>query len=219
MATDKFIDIHTHDGTADSHTISVVNKYMAGWGRADKQSPGTYFSVGIHPWKVAPNWKEHIPIVENMAKHPDVLMVGECGLDKVHGECDMELQKEVFRWHILLSERLEKPLLIHCVKAFDELFRIKKETAPQQLWIVHGFRGKKEQAIQLMRNGIELSFGERFNEDALHEAYECNKLWIETDDKQIRIESVYDVISDKLNCPVGQLADRMRTKFLRVFGK
>lgn len=70
-----------------------------------------------------------------------------------------------------------------------------------------------------MRNGIELSFGERFNEDALHEVYKYNKLWIETDDKQIRIESVYNVISDKLNCPAGKLADRVRTKFLCVFSK
>lgn len=146
-------------------------------------------------------------------------MIGECGLDRVHGECGMELQKEVFRRHISLSERLAKPLLIHCVKAFDELLRIKKETAPRQLWIVHGFRGKKELAIQLMKSGIELSFGERFNEDALHEAYSCNKLWVETDDKQISTEDVYKTIADKLNCPVCQLADRVRTKFLHVLVK
>ena len=54
----------------------------------------------------------------------------------------MELQLAVFKEQVKLSEKLGLPLIIHCVKAMDELLAVKKEFRPQQAWIWHGFRGK-----------------------------------------------------------------------------
>lgn len=209
-----FIDIHTHDRPADVRAVSVVNRDVGEWDMIGRENPGIYYSVGIHPWHIVSDWKTCIPVLEKAAVHSRVLIIGESGLDKVSGVCDMELQKDVFRRHVLLSEQTRKPLLIHCVKAFSELLEIKKEMKPQQLWIVHGFRGKEELARQLMNHGMELSFGGRFNAEALCEAYSCGKMWIETDDKStLRISDVYGIISSSLGCSVDELSLMQRKVF------
>lgn len=215
-----FIDIHTHDRPADIGAISVVNRDVGEWDMIEGENPDIYYSVGIHPWHIASDWKSRIPVLEKTAVHSRVLTIGESGLDKVSGKCDMELQKDVFRRHVLLSEQARKPLLIHCVKAFSELLGIRKEMKPQQLWIVHGFRGKKELAQQLMNQGIELSFGTRFNTDALCEAYSRGKMWVETDDKStLHISDVYGIISSRLGCSADELSLMQREKFFRIFGR
>ena len=54
----------------------------------------------------------------------------EAGLDKL-ASADILLQKEVLIRQILLSESVGKPLVIHCVKAFNELIELKKRYRPQ----------------------------------------------------------------------------------------
>ena len=58
---------------------------------------------------------------------------------------------EVFREHVKLSEMLRKPLIVHCVKAVDELLAIRKEMGVTHPWVLHGYRGGPEQAEQLRR--------------------------------------------------------------------
>ena len=76
---------------------------------------------------------------------------------------------------------------------------------PQQQWIIHGFRGKPQQAQQLLDNGFQLSFGEHFNADSLALAFHRHSLWLETDESTHSIEEIYDAASKSLNICADEL--------------
>ena len=67
--------------------------------------------------------------------------VGEAGFDKLTA-APMELQVRMFEKQVELSEKYRLPLIIHCVKAMDELLAVRKKLNPAQPWIWHGFRGE-----------------------------------------------------------------------------
>ena len=71
-----------------------------------------------------------------------MLAVGEAGLDKL-AEAPLTLQIEVFEYQARLAEEANKPLIIHLVKAVDELLKLKQKIQPVKPWIIHGFRGKR----------------------------------------------------------------------------
>ena len=94
-----------------------------------------------------------------LGKDKRVIALGEAGLDKCC-HVPFALQEEAFRMMGSFSEQHCLPLIIHAVKVYNELIALKKEIHPSQPWIVHGFRGKKELAQSLVRQGFYLSFGE-----------------------------------------------------------
>lgn len=155
------------------------------------------YSVGIHPWSTATATEADFERVVRLAALPEVVMIGECGLDALRG-APMYRQEPIFEQHVELSEELEKPLLIHCVKAYNQLINIHKRKNPSQRWIVHGFRGNDTIAAQLMNRGIALSFGPHFNVAALR-ATRLDHLLVETDDDaDTPIEAVYECVADAL---------------------
>lgn len=145
------LDIHTHRNAAVPGEC-IFNVEPAWFEPVE----GCYYSVGIHPWKVLEAGPEDWTTLEKAVCHPSVLAIGEAGLDRL-GPADILLQKEVFVRQILLSESVGKPLVIHCVKAFNELIELKKKYRPQMPWVVHGFRNNLHIACQLMQENIYLS--------------------------------------------------------------
>ena len=69
-------------------------------------------SIGVHPWKVKEDWRDALACVRQEAMREDVWAIGECGLDKLHGEA-LSLQMEAFRAHIAIAEEVQKPMIIH----------------------------------------------------------------------------------------------------------
>ena len=113
---------------------------------------GAYYSVGIHPWQASEASPADWERLKEAVRHPSVLAVGEAGLDK-RTSVPLELQKEVFVRQVLLSETVCKPLVIHCVKAFNELVEMKRKYRPSVPWVVHGFRNNLHIARTLMQEG------------------------------------------------------------------
>ena len=150
-----------------------------------------YISVGIHPWRLtSENYPVQLQWVEAMLRQDKrVIALGEAGLDKC---CDTPytLQEKAFRAVCSLSGQYRLPLIIHAVRAYNELIALKKEIRPGQPWIIHGFRGKKELARSLVNQGFYLSFGEHYHADALREMPEGSFL-LETDESLVPIESLY----------------------------
>lgn len=162
------LDIHTHRNAAVPGEC-IFNVEPAWFEPVE----GCYYSVGIHPWKVLEAGPEDWTTLEKAVCHPSVLAIGEAGLDRL-GPADILLQKEVFVRQILLSESVGKPLVIHCVKAFNELIELKKKYRPQMPWVVHGFRNNLHIACRLMQENIYFSLGERYQPDVLrHVPLEC----------------------------------------------
>jgi TatD DNase family protein len=142
-----------------------------------------------------------------MALHTHVLMIGEAGLDKKNGSTPMETQMEVFREHVRLSELLRKPLIIHCVKGFDEVLAIRKEMKAALPWLIHGFRGGIEQWQQLSRAGLLVSIGEHYDEELVKEL-PLSQLFIESDERGDLV-AIYNLVSETKHVEASELAQHV----------
>ena len=204
----EFIDIHTHNTTPACRTIyNNGTEYVA----------GRSISLGIHPWHISDKWRDDLAAITILAKEDNVVAIGECGLDALKSPAQIEVQEEIFKAHIQLSEALQKPLIIHCVKAFDRLIALRKETKPLQAWILHGFRGKPQQANQLIKAGFHISLGERFNPDSA-KAIPIDRLFIETDESGCSIEEIYAAIAVAKGMALEELA-RQTAENALIFGQ
>ena len=199
-----YYDIHTHQMPFYKEDIAIINRNVNPMGDIRSGSlPDTVIrSYGIHPWYLY-NVKEQIDRLRLLASGPEVVAIGEAGLDTL-AESPMDLQKEVFLAQAYLAEETHKPLIIHCVKAWADLIACKKAVKPEMSWIIHGFRGNGELASQLVRLGFYLSFGDRFNPSALCAAWP-DFLFLETDDKSIDIRGVYQNVAEALGIPEEKL--------------
>lgn len=177
-------DFHTHIPKPGA----IVN--VAPWDlpRLAATHPSALFSVGIHPWDLprleqSGQLEEALTMLEHDALHPQVVAIGETGLDALRGG-DMAAQLAIFQRHIKLSERVEKPLVLHVVRTGHEILRLRKElgSAVKQPWVWHGFRGNPTQAAQfLAMPATYLSIGERFNPRAVEQT-PLGRLLTETDE-------------------------------------
>lgn len=156
MRLSNDINIHTHTGPLRPDAVLCVDPVDT-----DELPHGEgLLSVGIHPWNAALADDDAWHRLEIWCQDSRVVAIGEAGLDKARGP-ELDIQLETFRRQANLAERLNIPLIIHCVRAYDLLLGIKRPKGSQ--WIIHGFRGKPELARQLLDAGIDLSFGRLYN--------------------------------------------------------
>lgn len=207
------IDIHTHHFSRCSES-AIVNC------SPDTFCPETagWYSIGYHPWFLPkPDAPMKWELFEDLLDHPQVLAVGEAGLDK-NSEASLSFQLEVFVHHVVLSERVGKPMVIHLVKALDELLRLKRELRPVQPWIIHGFRGKPALAETLIRHGFYLSFGEKYQEETLKQI-PGDRLFLETDESDMPIEVCYKRAALLRGCSEKELFESVSRNVRVVFFK
>lgn len=153
------VDIHTHcDSPGNDCIVCITPEQDFG--------QGCYYSVGIHPWNAGNADEKTFGRLASMATDNRVVAIGEAGLDALRGP-DLEIQEHVFRRQAHLAEETGKPLIIHVVRSFNRLIELKKEMNPSVPWIIHGFRGKPQLAVQLVRIGFYLSLGKKFNDAVL----------------------------------------------------
>ena len=189
------IDAHTHQ--ADSH-IGVISVEPD---RFDPR-PGLYYSVGIHPWSTSTVGDDDFRLLEAAARHPQVVAIGECGIDRLRG-ADVERQRIIFERHVALSESLRKPLIVHEVKASDIILSVHARLNPVCCWMRHGARFGVRQAEQYVRHGIYLGFGAIRNEQTLQSVPQ-HLILLETDDSPWQIAEH----------PLASAAERNLSEFL-----
>ncbi|WP_373837986.1 TatD family hydrolase [Bacteroides heparinolyticus] len=219
------IDIHTHRLPQTSGK-GIVNCEPATF---LPQKEGWY-SVGIHPWSITapyacrnnsptPNLivSERMNRLETQVCHPLVLAVGEAGLDKL-ADAPMTLQLEVFERQARLAMEADKPLVIHLVRATDELLALKHTLRPTNPWIIHGFRGKAALAEEYLRHGFFLSFGEKYREEALR-LMPAHRLFIETDESDVSIDELYARAAAVRGVPSSELKNSVEENVIKLFFK
>lgn len=203
----QYIDIHTHQNIDHPEICSIV------CASPDEDDGKSYYSWGIHPCFIT-NPAKQLQQVESAMQRERWIALGECGLDKL-SQTPLAQQVELFEAQVLLSEQLHKPLVIHCVKAWAELIAVRRKIHPAQPWIIHGFRGKKELAEQLLREGLYLSFGRYYNEVSLLQAWP-DRLLLETDDNPCSIIELYRKAAQVLQQPVGKLQTQILSNCLTL---
>lgn len=182
----NILDIHTHVLPQVPGTALVC----IGCGPLPENEEGHWFSAGLHPWDVTEDFDTQLNMVESLLANPGVAAVGECGFDTLKGPSH-DLQEQAFIRQIELSERYAKPMILHVVRDFDSVIRLRRTLKPTQPWLIHGFRGGPEQMSQLYSHGILVSFGLKHNPESL-KAVPSERLFLETDG----VGPISQVISD-----------------------
>lgn len=180
----KFIDIHGHiqfpEFDADREE-AVQRAYNAGVGiisvgtglessrkaiELAEAHENTWAIVGIHPadthGEVA---QAEFDSIKELAKHPKVVAIGECGLDYFHSAPeDIPRQRELFIRHIQLANDVQKPLMLHVRNgksgdhnAYQEAIGILKKYARVRANF-HFFAGTLEDAHDIVEMGYTISF-------------------------------------------------------------
>ncbi|MBK3516560.1 TatD family hydrolase [Carboxylicivirga marina] len=213
-----YINLHTHHPSESMHVKEIINMHASLY--PESTNLNQFHSIGIHPWDIKDDHSIHV--LEKWAQHPKVLAIGECGLDKSKGP-DLTIQQEVFIQHIKLSEKLKLPIIIHCVKAYSEIIKLRKDLRPKQAWIFHGFNASRETMEQALRQGFYFSLGKallKSNSKASQSLLFIphNRLFLETDDDpQLSIISIYEKASELLKLETPQLKKVIQDNFKRLF--
>ena len=214
-----FVDIHTHTAKPSANLIQIVN--------LDLNQPCPehgYFSYGIHPWALDDaefQAEKALQILEEKLKLPQVLALGEAGLDKMH-KASFERQIELFERQIKLSEALQKPMILHDVRSHNEIIALRKKHKAQQPWIVHGFSGTEQDIKQLIGQGIYLSVGESLlhPERKIYKSFkfiDLDHLFLETDMAEIGVEKVYESAANLLEMDINVLKTRIFANFAALW--
>jgi TatD DNase family protein len=213
-----YIDFHTHYPSEADDVFSIQN-YIIG-----KENLPTmfHFSAGIHPWYWDEKTSAHLfSILEKDVLSPRCLAIGECGLDKLT-KTPFDQQINVFLQQIKLAESLQKPLVIHCVKAFSELIALKKKHQPSVPMIIHGFNNNLPIFQELLSHNFYFSFGAALLHENSNAAKALlnvpkNRFFLETDDKNIPIQSVYQAAAALLQKDIAVLQKNILDNVFFIF--
>jgi TatD DNase family protein len=210
------INIHTHSSSENPDVLEIVNQYPGSF----IESNG-FFSIGIHPWYIDENsYEKELLVIEQKLQLENCLAVGECGLDK-RRETPMEVQTAVFEAQLLLAEKYQVPVIIHCVAAFQELIAVKQKLNISVPLVIHGFSKSTALAHQLLDHGFYISFGKYLikNPD-LKEVFEKvpdDRFFLETDTIEEGIEQVYALAAAYKKIDVVSLQQIVTRNFNTVF--
>lgn len=213
-----FIDIHVHGGTPSSG-IFILESLMAHESKIPAAIAGVAFTYGIHPWFLnESNYKQLIISVESLISHPDIIAIGEAGFDRLRGPSP-ELQRRAFEDQIIISEKIRKPVVVHCVRAWDELLAVHKKLKPEMSWLIHGYRGNVKLATQLISKGMYLSFWFDFvlrsGSGDLLRHLPTDRIFLETDGADVDIKNIYDKVASDLDLSVDELKSIILKNFNR----
>ncbi len=212
MQSYKFIDIHTHK-LYDDGTIFIFSRSL--W--RDKEPPlEVLFSAGVHPWDASEADLEDV--LQYLATVPAVA-IGEIGLDYA-ADVPHDVQNRVFEEQLKVAERRNLPVIIHCVKAFNDVVnKLKLYNLPAVIF--HGYIGSKEQTADLISRGYYISFGTRSLKspktiESLREATQ-SAIFAETDDEPEHVRNIYKQIASVRGISLGELSAVISNNFNRIF--
>lgn len=198
-------DIHTHRECQPYSIFQAGKSTMA---------EGVSISLGIHPWDVDSNWATDFEkIKREAAQNPCVLALGEAGFDRLKGP-EVHLQKDAFYTQARIAAELGIPLILHCVKSHDLLLEYLKSAKNPPAIIWHGWNQKPELARQLLPFPVFFSFGKHLlhpGSNAVKWLSACpiDRVFFESDDSELKIESIYQAASLILQLPEARLAEQV----------
>lgn len=212
--------------------VTLIDRYDA-----------VYAAVGVHP-NSASDWGEDAEVeLRDYVQHPNVVAIGEIGLDYYWDKTSPELQHEVFRAQLEMAAELEMPVIIHNRDADGDVLAMLREwvTDVQPAYppgVLHFFSGDLEMA----RAGEELGFYFGVdgpltfrNADAMREvvaALPPERLLVETDapfltpqphrgkrNEPAYVRFVAQQLAELHGVPVEEIASKTTENAYRLFPK
>ena len=199
----------------DAHTHKIPDNHVGIY-----QSYGVYtaslFSVGVHPWHAAvKTLSEIIPALH----HQNCRALGEVGLDRLKGP-SIEIQHAMLLAQLTLANELQKPVIFHLVRAWDEFYSLinSQQHTP---WIIHGFNSPK-QFPRLLQTNVLFSLGpaslQNPHMQSILTQIPLNRILFETDVTATDINQVYRDYSQATSTPLEKVKAQIEQNFLAIFG-
>jgi len=213
----KYINIHSHSSTNEAKVLTVRSLFH---NQAPNDFDASFFSIGVHPWHIKSCDIQHaLKQVAELSVNNRVIAIGEVGLDRSI-ETEIDLQKEILKQHLDIAEACNKPLIIHCVRAFPELIQtLKASSVPV---IIHGFRGNIQTVTELVRHGFYISLGAAIIDcpPKLGKAVAgipLNQLFFETDESESSVKEIYEAAAGITSVCEPELCSQIYRNFKTVF--
>lgn len=210
------IDFHTHSRREENEIIEVISLHPG------KIRDKKYYTIGYHPWWTTDLLcSSDLEILRKCYLHdPYCLGLGEFGLDNLKG-LDMDLQEEIFEQQITLSNEVDAPVVVHCVRAFDRMLRIRASLGHTP-WVVHGFVRNKTLAKQILDKGIYLSVAPHGKMNPVFEEMlkyiPLDRMFIETDSEtSFNISERYRIFAALRNLAVEEIEEQLYTNFVNFY--
>lgn len=211
-----FCNIHTHKFLSNNN-IQIVNRHLQ-----DSINENEFFSLGIHPMALLnTNVDADICKIKEKLQHKNLIAIGEVGIDR---RCKKTIEKQidVFERINNLAISKNKPVIVHCVRAWSDLMHIRKLLNISNIWIFHGFNANYIIAKTLIENGCYLSFGDAliYNKK-LQQTFKqipLEYVFLETDDANVDIEKIYEKAMSIKKITLEELKKIIYNNFVKVFG-
>jgi len=166
----RWIDQHCHlepgpaaaEAVADARDAGVQRLITVGTDLASslgalavaRANDGVWATAGVHPHDASGGLEGIVVLFDE----PEVVAVGECGLDYHYDHSPREVQREVFAAQIALAHEFDLPLVVHSREAWDDTFALLDEGGVPERTVFHCFTGGPDEARQGLDRGIVLSF-------------------------------------------------------------
>lgn len=209
-----FYDIHTHNHISEKDVLAIKNIASHFTGTIE------ICSMGLHPWDLQDTailWDELV----NATRLNNVKAIGECGLDKLC-KTDWDLQLHYFKQQVLLANQVRKPIIIHCVRAYNEVLDILAEHATVPA-IFHGYNRNEQLAKQIILHGYYLSFGapilnERSTAAMVLKQIPATNFFLETDDAtNTDIKLLYNAAAQIREQSLEHVQEQIELNFTKTF--
>lgn len=219
------LNFHTHQAEETTDQRRIYNLLIPQKDEELEPFPETLpagrYSVGLHPKFINEGkLQDQLELVRLIAQLDAVAMIGECGLDRT-AATPLPLQEKTFISQIRFAEAVGKPVVIHCVRCFNELISIKKIVKPKVPLVVHGFNNNLEIAQMLVERGFWFSFGSALqyadsNASKVIAEVPINKIFLENDDHGSTIAEVYAFAAERLQLSTEKLAEQLIENWLEL---
>ena len=212
-----FLNTHTHHLSHQSDVLELYNQFPN-----ELNLNAKIYSIGIHPAYInSTTIDEEIDLINHHILNKNCLAIGEIGLDKLC-ETDFNLQIEVFEKQIKIAEENQLPIIIHSVRAYQEILHSRKKLNLTVPFIFHGFNKNEQLLQQIIAQNCFASFGKNLlynkNLQIIFANLSAKYFFLENDSSQIPIQEIYAFAAELRKISIEELQQQMAENWKNVFG-
>lgn len=209
-------NIHSHQISSATNEVAIINVHE----NFNLIGSDNFYSIGFHPWYINQYNVNAYHQLQIKAQDSNIIAIGECGLDKLCA-IPFEHQLQAFDWQIQLANQIQKPLIIHCVKAYTEVMERMKYLNNKVPVIFHGYNKSIALAQQLQTAGYYISLGAYWmNASKIQKLkqLDLNRILLETDQSTISIQHIYQNIAQAFDIELNAFSLQIEKNVEQIFG-
>lgn len=205
-----------------------------------EREPAVWASIGIHPHEADQHGDMTSAKLVEKARHPDVIGIGETGLDYFYNYSDREQQQACFRQHIVAARESGLPIIVHTRDAEEDTARIMREEMEQGAYsgVIHCFTASADFARIALDLGLYISlsgivtFKNAKDLQEIAQTIPDDRLLIETDSPFLApvphrgrtcepsfVSDTARFLAELKNIEIESLAAQTTSNFFRLFRK